>query len=256
MLSKEKRERLVLELYYEKDYTYRQIAKELHMSPNQIQDIIRRHEEKNNAKSNKKMELSLFSKAYKLFSKGKSSLEVAIMLDIPQPQVTQFFLQYWKLRGQDKLVTLHALLGDRIFSFFKLYKELIIIREMSIERVIDLIETGLDKLPYVEDHYQLAKQAADRQQERLDYLENRRRTLEEERNKMVILSPSHYYYPNDSENYASKSLSHSSSLSSQPSSLPYLPSGYPDLSNEYNNEQENSRKKREICEVHEEDTVV
>jgi hypothetical protein len=73
---------------------------------------------------------------------------------------------------------------------------------------------------------------------------------------MVILSPSHYYYPNDSENYASISLSHSSSLSSQPSSLPYMPSGHPDLRNEYNNEQGNSRKKKEMREVHEEDTVV
>jgi transposase len=73
-LNREEKEKLVLELYYEKGYTYRQMAKELHMSPNQIQDIIRRHEEKNNAKANKKKELSLSSKAYKLFSKGKSSL--------------------------------------------------------------------------------------------------------------------------------------------------------------------------------------
>jgi predicted DNA-binding protein YlxM (UPF0122 family) len=171
-LSKEKMERLVLELYYEKDYTYRQIAKELHMSPNQIQDIIKRHEEKTNAKANKKKESSLSSKAYKLFSKDKANLEVAILLDIPQPQVTQFQYQYWKLIGQDKLVILHSLLGNRIFSFFKLYKELIIKGEMSIERVISLIETALDKLPYAETHYQLAKQAADRQQERLDYLES------------------------------------------------------------------------------------
>jgi transposase-like protein len=248
-ISKEEKERLVLELYYEKGYTYRQIAKELHMSPNQIQDIIRRHEAKTNAKANKKKELSLCSKAYKLFSKRKTNVEVAILLDIPQPQVTQFQYQYWKLMGQDKLVTLHSLLGDRIFSLFKLYKELIIKREISIERLIDLVETALNKLPYAEDHYELAKQAADRQQERRDYLENRIRTLKErERNKMVILSPSRYYYPNDSENYASKSLSHSSSFSSQPSSLPYLPSGFPELSNEYNNEQENSRKKKEIRE--------
>lgn len=116
-ISKEEKERLVLELYYEKGYTYRQIAKELHMSPNQIQDIIRRYEEKTNAKANKKKELSLSSKAYKLFSKRKTNVEVAILLDIPQPQVTQFQYQYWKLMGQDKLVTLHSLLGDRIFPF-------------------------------------------------------------------------------------------------------------------------------------------
>jgi len=154
-------------------------------------------------------------------------------------------------------VTLHALLGKRIFPFFKLYEELIIKGEMSIERIISLIETALYKLPYAENHFELAKQAADRQQERLDYLENRIRTLkEEERNKMVMLSPSHYYYPNDSEIYASKSLSHSSSFSSQPSSLPYLSSGLPELSNEYNNEQEESRKKKGIREAYQEDTVV
>jgi hypothetical protein len=171
---------------------------ELHMSPNQIQDIIRRHEDKNNAKANKKKELSLSSKAYKLFSKGKSSLEVAIMLDIPQTQVTQ--------------LQLHSLLGDRIFSFFKLYEEMIIIREMSNERVISLIETALYKLPYVEAHYEQVKQAADRQQERLDYLESRIHTLKKEKSKMVTLPSSSYHYVNDRETFNS---------SSQSSSLPY-----------------------------------
>jgi DNA-binding CsgD family transcriptional regulator len=222
-LSREEKEKHVLELYYEKTYTYREIAKELKMSPNQIRDVIRRHEEKSNAKANKKRkELSLSSKAYKLFSKGKTSMEVAIKLDITQTQVTQFLLQYWKLVGQDKLVTLHALLGDRIFSLSKLYKELIIKRGMSIERVANLIETALYKLPYVETLFEQASQAEARKREKVDYLENRIRTLKEEkRNKMVTLSPSHYYYPNDRENYASKSPSYSSSFSSQPSSLPY-----------------------------------
>jgi DNA-directed RNA polymerase specialized sigma subunit len=120
VLSRQEREKLVLELYYNKGYTYRDISKELKMSPNQINDIIRRHEEKNNVVANKKKELSISSKAYKLFSKGKTNVEVAIMLDISQDQVTQFHLQYWKMIDQDKLVILHALLGDRIFSFFKL----------------------------------------------------------------------------------------------------------------------------------------
>ena len=47
--SREEKEKLVLDLYYNKGYTYRQLAKELKMSPNQIRDIIRRHEEKDNA---------------------------------------------------------------------------------------------------------------------------------------------------------------------------------------------------------------
>jgi DNA-directed RNA polymerase specialized sigma subunit len=44
VLSREEKEKLVLDLYYNKGYTYRQIAKELRMSPNQLRDIIRRQE--------------------------------------------------------------------------------------------------------------------------------------------------------------------------------------------------------------------
>jgi transposase len=53
-LSREEKEKLVLDLYYNKGYTYRDIARELRMSPNQIREIIKRHEEKNNAIANKK----------------------------------------------------------------------------------------------------------------------------------------------------------------------------------------------------------
>ena len=246
-LSKEEKERLVLELYYEKDYTYRQIAKELHMSPNQIQDIIRRHEEKTNAKANKKKELSLYSKAYKLFSKGKTNAEVAILLDISQPQVTQFQYQYWKLMGQDKLVKLHSMLGDKIFSFYKLYNELIIKREMSIERVANLVETAAYRLPYVETLYNQACMAADKKREEIDYLENRKHTLKEEKSKMVTLPSSSYYYVNDGK---------SSGFSSELSPLPYLsPENY-DPWSEYRKNKGNSRIKKEIRGVREEDTVV
>src|SRR5215204_2994512 len=104
-LSREEKEKLVLELYYDKGYTYREIAKELRMSPNQIREIIKRHEEKNDAIVNKKKMLSLSSQAYKLFSEGKTNVQVAIKLDLPQEQITQFRLEYWRLQNQDEFVT-------------------------------------------------------------------------------------------------------------------------------------------------------
>ena len=88
---------MVLDLYYNKGYTYKQLTKELRMSPNQIREIIKRHEEKNDAIANKKKELSLFSKVYKLFYEGKTNVQVAIELDLPQAQVTQPRLEYWRL---------------------------------------------------------------------------------------------------------------------------------------------------------------
>jgi uncharacterized protein YjcR len=102
-MSREEKEKMVLELYYNKGYTYKQLTRELRMSPNQIREIIKRHEEKNDAIANKKKELSLSSKAYKLFLEGKTSVEVAIKLDLPQEQVTQFCLEYWRLQNQDNL---------------------------------------------------------------------------------------------------------------------------------------------------------
>jgi predicted DNA-binding protein YlxM (UPF0122 family) len=240
-LSRVEKEKLVLELYYNKDYRYRDIVTELKMSPNQIRDIIRRHDEKNSPEANKKKELSLSSKAYKLFSRGKTNLEVVIMLDIPQIQVTQFHSEYWKLVDQDKLATLYATLGDRIFSLLKLYRELIIKRRMSYECVADIVDIAVEKLPRVEILYERAKQAADRQKERFDYLENRIRTLNEEKRSKTVTLPYSSYYFNDRVNYVSKSFPYLSSFSSQSSSLPYWPSGHPDLSNESRNEQENSR---------------
>jgi predicted DNA-binding protein YlxM (UPF0122 family) len=119
VLSREEKQKLVLDLYYNKGYTYRQIAKELKMSPNQIRDIIRRHEEKDNAIANRKKELSLSSKAYKLYSKGKNRVQVAIMLNIPEPQATQFHFEYFRLTGQDE--PLYARTKGKLSSLLKLF---------------------------------------------------------------------------------------------------------------------------------------
>jgi Mor family transcriptional regulator len=40
VLRREEKEEMVLDLYYNKGYTYRQLTRELRMSPNQIREII------------------------------------------------------------------------------------------------------------------------------------------------------------------------------------------------------------------------
>ena len=116
VLSREEKEKMVLDLYYNKGYTYKRLTRELRMSPNQIREIIKRHEEKNDAIANKKKMLSLSSQAYKLFYEGKNNVEVAIRLDIPQDQVTQFRLEYWRLQDQDKLESLYIVTKGREMS--------------------------------------------------------------------------------------------------------------------------------------------
>ena len=122
--SREEKEKFVIELYYTKGYTYKQITTELKMSPNQIRAIIKKHEEKSNAIANKKKQLSLSSQAYKLYSKGKTQVEVAIKLDIPEVQATQFHMEYWRLKRLDELESLYVRTRGKLFSLCKLYEEL------------------------------------------------------------------------------------------------------------------------------------
>src|ERR671925_1259274 len=140
VLSREEKEKMVLDLYYNKGYTYKQLTRELRISPNQIREIIKRHEEKNDAIANKKKMLSLSSQAYKLFYEGKTNVEVAIKLDLPQEQVTQFCLEYWRLQNQNKLESLYMVTKGRISRLWKLYKELITNRGMSIEAVAKVVD--------------------------------------------------------------------------------------------------------------------
>jgi hypothetical protein len=59
------------------------------------------------------------------------------------------------------------------------------------------------------------KQETDRLQEKVDYLENRISTLNEEKHRMATLPPSSYCYVNESE---------TPSFPTEPSSLPILSS--------------------------------
>ena len=145
---------MVLDLYYTKGYTYKQLTRELRMSPNQLREIIKRHEEKkdddDDAIANKKKELSLSSKAYKLFYEGRTNVQVATKLDLPQDQVTQFRLEYWRLQGQDKLESLYIETKGKVSRLWELYKELVIKREMSIEAVANAVDIDLNRLPRME----------------------------------------------------------------------------------------------------------
>lgn len=206
VLKREEKEKLLLDLYYNKGYTYRQITKELKMSPNQIRDIIRRHEEKDNAIASRKRELSLSSKAYKLYSKGKNSVQVAIMLNISEPQATQFHFEYFRLTGQDELISLYARTKGKLSSLLKLFDELALKREMSIEHIANVVEISLHKLPYMESLHDQVKREVDRLEEKRDYMLFNINSLEkglvqlkeeEKRQRRMFALPSYNNYYDD-----------------------------------------------------------
>jgi DNA-binding Lrp family transcriptional regulator len=227
VLSRDEKEKMVLDLYYNRGYTYRQIAKELRMSPNQIREIIKRHEEKNDAIANKKKVLSLSSQAYRLFYQGKDNVQVALKLDLPQEQINQFHSEYWRLQNQDKLEQLYMLAKGKVSVLWKIYKELMIMAGMSIEEVSSVVSTGqlfqlgrlyrelvikrgisieevaavvdidLNRLPDMKQMLEETTKAVARKQLELEALEeeeNRRR------NRIFTLPSSSYYVENSSTN--------------------------------------------------------
>ena len=79
------------------------------------------------------------------------------MLNIPEAQATQFHFEYFRLTGQDELISLHARTKGKLSSLLKLFDELALKREMSIEHIANVVEISLHKLPYMESLHDQVK---------------------------------------------------------------------------------------------------
>jgi predicted DNA-binding protein YlxM (UPF0122 family) len=91
-LTRQQRERLVLELYNQGKNT-REIAEEARMSFSAIGAILKKAEEEKEVQGEQEQKLSLSSKAYKLFSERKTLAQVAIALSIREPDVNGFMIK-------------------------------------------------------------------------------------------------------------------------------------------------------------------
>ena len=136
MLTRQEREQNVLSLYNQ-GRTIREIAKEIRISFRDIGTVLKKEEEKmekenqrtrfeNNMTStegdNSRGTNSSSTQAYKLFSQGRTPIEVAIELNLSEKQVTKFYMEYWKLKGMYKLNLIHDEIKDDITYFAKLYR--------------------------------------------------------------------------------------------------------------------------------------
>ena len=172
----EERRKLVIDLCFNQHKTYAEIAQIEHISPRDIHAIIK--EEIARRQKHKDQELS--TKANKLFSEGKTTVQVATILNLPASKVIKLYIEYWKLKGLDKLHTIHKETNGKIWPFWKLYKELVKKRHMSIEKVANVVEIAIDKLPYMESLYEQVKDQVDKMQRTRQGLENYLHTLNDE----------------------------------------------------------------------------
>ena len=136
-ITRQERERLVLDLYYNQGKNIREIAKEARMSFRDIGTILNKADERreqnnnNNDIENKKQQqeqeqqeqqLSLSTQAYKLFSERKTPIQVAVALNLKESEITRFYKEYCKLNQMHDLNIVYEELKGDITPFLKLYR--------------------------------------------------------------------------------------------------------------------------------------
>jgi|SRR6187200_580954 len=147
VLTRQQRERRVLDLYNQGKNT-RQIA-QVGISFRDIGVIINKARQEKEEQEQQAQQLSLASRAYELFSEGENPVQVAITLNPRQPEVTEFYTEYWKLKQQYNLYQLYEELDGNIEPFLKLHR-LVKAAGMNTEHVTRLLKIANNDLPSVE----------------------------------------------------------------------------------------------------------
>jgi DNA-binding CsgD family transcriptional regulator len=101
----EQRRNRVIDLYFNQHKTYAEIAEIEHISPRDIHAIIEEEQARRQKDKLQQERQDISAQAYQLFSEGKTPVEVAIILNLREPEVTKLYKEYWKLRGREALFT-------------------------------------------------------------------------------------------------------------------------------------------------------
>jgi hypothetical protein len=179
----EDRRKRVIDLYFNQHKTYAEIAEIEHISPRDIHAIIKEEEARRQKDKDRQQQVETSGKAYELFSKRYTPLQVAIELNIRQSEATKYYREYWKLRGLDKLNTIYKETNGKLGSFLKLYR-LMKEKGMSVEQVVNAVEIAIHKLPYMETLYRQIKDEVDKMEHTRQVLIN---DIEAKKNKISTL---------------------------------------------------------------------
>src|ERR671919_1771169 len=179
-MNKKQKETLVLALA-EKGKTYREITREAGVSPNTIKAVL--------SKSGLDESTSIHSRAFELFSEGKTPLQVAITLNLEAEQLIQYHQQYFMLLGCTEFTKVYLQIKDNPWPYVNLVR-LAQDAEMSDDEVVELLRIANRYLPAVRMEYNRLKEeknsleanveeSARTSQEISDQITSERRTLEQ-----------------------------------------------------------------------------
>src|SRR5918992_1036204 len=182
-ISEERKKREII-LYFNQHKKYTEIAQIEKMSPRDIHAIIKEEETRQQKHKDQQQHQVMSAKAFQLFSEGKPPVQVAIKLNLTEPQITKLYICYRKLKRLHILNSIYKETNGKLGTFLKLYKELIKKRGMSIAQVVNVVDIAIHKLPYMETLYIQAKDQAEKMQHTAQRLAN---DIEARKNKISAL---------------------------------------------------------------------
>jgi hypothetical protein len=146
ILNRQEMEDRVIDLYYNQKKTYREIEKLVRKSPRDIRNILNKVEPSEHS-------MSVSSRAYKLFSEHKSPIEVAIALNIRQPEAVQFYKEYFNLSQLHDLYRIYEEIKDDLYSFLEFYR-LTKAARMGPSQVINLLKIANNDLASLQRRFE------------------------------------------------------------------------------------------------------
>ncbi|HKG42514.1 MAG TPA: hypothetical protein VKA98_10280, partial [Nitrososphaeraceae archaeon] len=118
----EERRKQVIDLYFNQHKTYAEITQIEKISPRDIHAILNEEEARRQNYKDQQQQEEKSSKAYKLFSEGKTPVQVAVTSNLGQPEVTKLYREYWKLKRLHKLNLIYEEIGDDIRHIIELHR--------------------------------------------------------------------------------------------------------------------------------------
>jgi predicted transcriptional regulator len=146
-MDRKQKEALVLALA-EKGKTYREITKEAGVSPNTIKSVLNR--------AGLDESTSTHSRAFELFSEGKTPLEVAIKMNLEADIAIQYHQQYYMLLGCTEFTKIYLQIKDNPWPFVNL-TNLVHDSRMGDGEVVELLKISNGYLPLVRLEYDRTK---------------------------------------------------------------------------------------------------
>ena len=146
-MNKKEKEALVLALA-EKGATYREITKRAGVAPNTIKAVLN--------KAGLDESSSISSRAFELFSEGKTPLEVAIKLNREANEVIRLHQEYFMLLGCTEFTKVYLQIKDNPWPYVNLVK-LTQNSRMKDGEVVELLKISNGDLPRVRLEYDRLK---------------------------------------------------------------------------------------------------